>query len=454
MKKDNFKWISGFDKLILTTSKKEKIKIIQEYKDVPYFLDLLKILINPFLNTHIKKLPEMQFNYGGLIIPPNKFIELVGYLANLKARNNEAEQKVISFLSKCGLEGKYYQDVLTKKLKIGVKVKLINEALGYEFIPDTTIMKAYDINKIDINEIKFPVAVEEKLDGVRCLIYKNENEINAVTYNGSVLNLPHIFDELKNKPDGYYDGELLANTRQETSGLVNKVIKETATEQEKQELNFYCFDYLTIREWNNLKSYCPTLKDRRVRLLKILGGLDFENKGGQNLRGVKILNNRNFIRLVEQFVCDNLIQVKNFFDEVKDKNGEGIMLKDLNGIYEKKRSKKWIKYKGLESCTLKIVNWFEGEGKYKGKIGGFICQTEDEKFKIKVGSGLTDEIRELDGDKLIGKLVEIYYTDLYYITNTNKEKQLVMDFPRFKEFRIDKDRADYLKELVITKIEK
>jgi len=450
MKKDNFKWVSGFDKLMLTNSKKEKIKIIQEYKDVPYFLDLLKTLINPFLNTHIRKLPEIQFKYGGFLIPPNKFLELVDYLVNLKARSNEAEQKVISFLSKCGIEGKYYQDILTKKLKLGVKVKLINEALGYEFIPDTTIMKAYDINKIDINEIKFPIAVEEKLDGVRCLIYKNKDEINAITYNGSVLNLPYIFKELKNKPDGYYDGELLAKTRQETSGLVTKVIKETATEKEKQELNFHCFDYLTIREWNNLEFYCPTLKDRRVRLLKILGGLDFENKGGQNLRGVENLS----IKLIDQFVCDNFEQVKSLFEKVKNKGGEGIMLKDLNGIYEKKRSKKWIKYKGLESCTLRIIDWFEGEGKYEGKIGGFICQTEDGKFKIKVGSGLTDKIRELNGDKLIGKLVEIYYTDLYYITNSNGKKQLVMDFPRFKEFRVDKDKADYLEELIITKAEK
>ena len=282
MKKENFKWIEGFNKLLMTQSKNKKIEIIRENKEYPYFLDLLNILINPFINTHIKKLPEISYKHGGFIMPPKVFLNVIDNISKVKGKSKEIETKVISFLSNCGIEGKYYQDILTKKLKIGVKVKLINEALGYEFIPDTTIMKAYDLNKIDINEIKFPVAVEEKLDGVRCLIYKNKNEINAVTYNGSVLNLPHIFDELKNKPDGYYDGELLANTRQETSGLVNKVLKETATEQEKQELSFYCFDYLTIREWNNLKSYCPPLKDRRVRLERILGGSKF--KGGQKFK--------------------------------------------------------------------------------------------------------------------------------------------------------------------------
>lgn len=403
-----------------TSSNKGKERLLEEYKDNQSLRYLLITALDPFIQTHIKKVKKHNYNTKGFIQPVSKFKEIVDYAINQKARSDELVNLVDDFLDKCGREGFWYEGVITKSLKIGVGAKTLNKVWGVKIF-EPNLMKAYDISKIDTNKVKFPIAVEEKLDGVRCLIIHNQKGQFAFTYNGRQIDLPEIFEEIKKLPYGEYDGELLANIRQKTAGIVNKVIKGTSTKDDRENLEFWIFDRISD----------DALIDRRIKLEADFCAIQYDFKK---------------LWLLPQYTMDNWSQIHHLFKQVRKKNGEGLVLKKLNGKYEKKRSKNWIKYKGLYSTTLKIVDCEEGTGKYKGKIGTIICETDRGEFQIKVGSGLTDEIRNIPCNKLKGKLVEVLYTDFY-----EYDDKWIMDFPRFKEFRLDKDRADRIDDIEITK---
>lgn len=401
-------------------STKKKQELIRQYSSNPKFLKLLDYAFNPLYSYHIKTL---RFSSNKKEYNENTLEQFFGLLDKCRysTRTQQLIDDVKAFLNICGKEAEVYAKILTKSLKLGVSVKTINKALGYEYILNTELMKAYDISKTNLEEGK-EYLVEKKFDGVRCLIRKQGKSVDAVTFNGKVLHLPHIFYDILNVPDGFYDGELLASERHETSGIVNKVINENLEDVHK--LKFVCFDILTEEEFLGKKA--TPLCERLIRR--------------------ECLENKANIVPPGHFITKSLAKIYEYFDKVKREGEEGIMVKDLHSPYERKRSKYWVKIKDVNSMSLRVINIEEGQGKYEGKIGKLICQTEDSLLTIRVGSGLSDKDREKDYDYWVGKIVEVEYTDAYYLG-----ERLIIDFPRFKEVRVDKNRADFKKEIAITR---
>ena len=92
----------------------------------------------------------------------------------------------------------------------------------------------------------------------------------------------------------------------------------------------------------------------------------------------------------------------------------------------------WYKVKGLRTADLRIFGTKDGKGKFAGMIGSFIVSLEDGTVVGNAG-GMNDEIRKMNPDDLIGRIVEVEY-------------QLVgtrggMRHPRFIRFRDDLSRA-------------
>jgi len=114
---------------------------------------------------------------------------------------------------------------------------------------------------------------------------------------------------------------------------------------------------------------------------------------------------------------------------------EGIMLKDPESFYECKRSSSWLKLKPFITLDLKVIKLEEGEGKYKGTLGALVCSgVEDGKeILVSVGSGLTDETRDLiwNSDNPVG-VVEIKADA---ITQSRDKDTYSLRFPRFVRFR-------------------
>ena len=114
----------------------------------------------------------------------------------------------------------------------------------------------------------------------------------------------------------------------------------------------------------------------------------------------------------------------------------------MNAVWENKRARHLIKFKGELECDLKIVGIQEGTGKYVGKVGAYICESEDGIVKCDVGSGFKDNQREID-NSVIGKIVAVKYNAR--IKNKQGEESLFL--PIFLEIREDKIVADSSKKI-------
>jgi DNA ligase-1 len=122
---------------------------------------------------------------------------------------------------------------------------------------------------------------------------------------------------------------------------------------------------------------------------------------------------------------------------------EGIILKDLSGIWEDKRSKSQIKFKGELECDLRIVGIEEGTGKYAGMLGAILCESSDGVIKVRVGSSFSDDQRKNLGKEIIDKIAAIKYNTR--IKNKAGEESLFL--PIILEIRDDKEVADSSKEI-------
>ena len=144
------------------------------------------------------------------------------------------------------------------------------------------------------------------------------------------------------------------------------------------------------------------------------------------------------IRLVESTTVENIEEANVIFEKYLEQGQEGIILKDTTGVWEDKRSKSQIKFKGEEECDLKIVGIEEGTGKYAGMLGAIICESADGILKVRVGSGFNDEQRKTLGKEIIDKIVAVKYN----MRSVDKQGKQSLFLPIFIEIREDKDVAD------------
>ncbi len=68
-----------------TSSNKGKERLLEEYKDNQALRYLLTTALDPFIQTHIKKVNKHNYNTKGFIQPVSKFKEIVEYAVNQKA---------------------------------------------------------------------------------------------------------------------------------------------------------------------------------------------------------------------------------------------------------------------------------------------------------------------------------------------------------------------------------
>lgn len=119
-------------------------------------------------------------------------------------------------------------------------------------------------------------------------------------------------------------------------------------------------------------------------------------------------------------------------EKVWQRGGEGLILKREDGIYTpEKRNFDLMKIKEELTLDLHVVGKFQGEGKYKGTLGGLIVR---DKYGIEHRvSGMTDKQRHEwwnNEETIINKVVEI--------KAMKRLKDGSLREPRFKSIRFDK----------------
>jgi DNA ligase-1 len=416
---------------------KNKLGLIVANHDNTDFMYGLKVLLDDTFVLGVKEIPEEWYtNTVGKLDASNiKFRQLVEYLRN-NNRSTKTMNAIKKFLSTCNAkEAPIYAGILTKSYKIGVTGKAINKVLDTPLVVNFTLQKAEPFDECKLDFTKGYILGEEKYDGVRCAIFYDAGDITAFTFNGRVVKLDTIgkaIERLCNEMGVdriMFDGELLSSKeRVATSGLVNKLIKKPEVNTDA-DLYFMIFHFMPLDEFKKRKC-----SDTNEEVANKLGALDANSSYKK-------------IKFSKSYVLRNMEEIEHLFKEVREKGGEGVMLKSPDANYEWKRSRTWLKLKSMYSTTLEVVDIYlaGSDTKYKGLIGGLVCTTKDG-LEVRVGSGLSDDDRLefLDKSRIVGKMVEVAFTD----ANFNLNGDIFIDFPRYKGIREDKEEADTIDKML------
>jgi ATP-dependent DNA ligase len=137
---------------------------------------------------------------------------------------------------------------------------------------------------------------------------------------------------------------------------------------------------------------------------------------------------------------NNDYEARRMFERFLAEGQEGTILKDRNAIWEDKRSKGSIKFKGELEADMRIIGWELGTGKNANRLGALVVSSEDGRIVVNVGTGFTDADRDSIQPSVVGKIASIKYNARIQDKKGNTESLFL---PVFVEIREDKDVADH-----------
>jgi bifunctional non-homologous end joining protein LigD len=215
-----------------------------------------------------------------------------------------------------------------------------------------------------------------KWDGTRIVVVKYGDQVHLMSRswkNDFADAYPEITNELKQLPGNIIlDGELVFLRKSDGKPEFRTAL---STDETKKDFN-------------------PTLM--LFDILEMSGGMNVqkENQEARSMMVHSIVTSHNWKHV--KVVDSKRNNFKQMFDEIIADGGEGIMIKDIKGIYQDdKRTKTWRKVKRTEDHDCFVLGAQGGKGKYEGSLGALIIgQLIDGKVQIVARcSGMDDALR-------------------------------------------------------------
>jgi DNA ligase-1 len=269
--------------------------------------------------------------------------------------------------------------------------------------------------------------LEPKLDGVRVITIVNMDNrtVTQYTRNGKVLeNFGHITSAIEENIDligrsMVLDGEMVSSSFQ---ALMKQVHRKDNVQADDAVLML--FDILPLSEFQAGESVMG--QKRRSNLLKTMKPIFDKISNIGVLPQIEVD--------LESYVGE--IQFKEFNKQAIADGYEGIMIKDVDAVYECKRSASWLKQKPFIEVSLEVKDVEEGTGKNAGRLGALVLEGVDDGQTISVncGSGFSDADRDSfwdSRDSLPGQIVEVRADAV----TQNQDGTYSLRFPRFLHFR-------------------
>ncbi len=354
-----------------------------------------------------------------------QFMDLLERLNARELKGNAAREAVTQAMSKGdALAQKWMERLLWRNLRCGVSVATINKTWPGSVIPFAvalaeTLPTRGSNGEFEITQpVSYPVRVEAKLDGLRCIAVKAKGEVTLYTRSGTVLEtLPRIKSAIEALPrDGFVlDGEVLGEDWSESAS----VVMSSKSKKDDSKMLFHAFDFINIEDWKQQKS--ETGYQARLEELKSLLG----DTAGTPFRYVKAVT------------ANDEASLREFYAGCLEEGYEGVMLKDIQAAYQWKRSPSILKLKPVATEEGVVVGWYEANANTKraGQFGGFVVLTPNG-VTTRVGGGYSDALKSQifsDGpDSYLGRIVECEHQPPFSSTG-------VMRFPVFCRFRDPSD---------------
>ena len=239
------------------------------------------------------------------------------------------------------------------------------------------------------SKVKYPVDIQPKLDGVRCLAMWDGNKIILLSRKGKKYKVAHVSEELESiiQPNMILDGEIYLHgaTFQEVSRLVKK-----HRPGESEQLQYWVYDILIIgketTEWF----------ERHKMLTQTIT---------TNSKTIKITPTRKAYGEREVYKMQQDCVVNGF---------EGAIVREIRAPYEvNHRSNHLLKVKDFKDAEYRIIGFTEGVGKFIGCVI-WQCITEDKiEFNV-VPKGTLKQKKQWfqEGEKHIGSWLKVKFFEL------------------------------------------
>jgi len=314
---------------------------------------------------------------------------------------------------------------------LGIGRTICNNVYGENFIPMHEVMLCQDYFSDTDYFVGKRFAIQAKLDGFRMTIFKRGNTVSVLSRSGKdqTGNFPLIEKEVLALGPGDFvlDGERMpVGFMEMDSKQQYKLVSESTRKGGSKEVCLAVYDMMSLKDWekresdiyeNRYHNYMDNLVERKQHpngLTKIIYGKQ---------------KYKYLFALPALYIGDDVSEIEKWLNWAKENDKEGVIVKDMDAMYEWDRTIACAKVKSFFDIDLPIVGFNEGKGRHKGRLGAI-----EVKYKgniVKVGSGFSDVMRDeiwKNKNKYMGKTAEI----VYFEETSNKAGGISLRFPTFK----------------------
>lgn len=427
-----------------TQGTKAKLQLLEDNKYNEELKQILKFAFDPYIVSGISE--SKYYKQVNISEPkqPESFIELLDYLKEHNT-GKDTDIKIIQNYVFQGIpewKSIIMKDIICKSLSIGINAKSINKVFP-NLIEEYEVQQGFRVDDQVDNLDGKKVIVTQKYDGLRCSCRVENHQVILYSRNGQVYeDLYDLENELKQLPDGMYDGELLKEKGDINLLPLNKsnciyapedskeLFKETTSIVNsnlpyKRNIGIWLYDFTPLENFDQHKQYNNPVEWRKAYIYHVRRMYDFK-----------------YVHIAP-IIYDGIFdykKIQEMLDKILEYKQEGLMINVSGSPYEFKRSKYMLKVKRMYPIDLRVINVMEGTGINKDKLGAVLVKYKG--YDVKVGSGFTKEQRERywkDKSLILNHIIELKYFE----ETCDKQGNISLRFPIFVQVRFDKDEESY-----------
>ncbi len=396
--------IDILDELEETPGKLAKMEILHANEDNNLLRQVFIAAQDPYTVYHVNKFKAPRPVKNGSD-DDTSIVAFCGLLDKLSAQEltgNAAKDAVTEFFSELDeRQQKWCERIILRNLRVGCQERSVNKVWPGSMksfavaLAETLKTLHSKETGIKIEEsVKYPVRVEPKLDGLRCIAMKQNGIVTMCTRNGTVLEtLPTIKRALEDAPydNVVLDGEMLADSNDWNTSV--SVVMAHKTMKNDEHMVYHVFDAVLVSDWIEQECNEP-YEHRLARIDEVL--INVKTMHVTHVPGETVRSEADLLK---------------FYSNSMNAGHEGIMIKDLQAPYHFKRSDALLKMKPIMTHELIVVGHYEGRRgtKREGLFGGFRAIASNG-VVTRIGGGFSDALKaeiQLQGpDNFVGRICE------------------------------------------------
>ena len=258
----------------------------------------------------------------------------------------------------------------------------------------------------------WPVMVQPKLDGIRCIIRREGDELVARSRNGKVFDtLEYLLAELNGLFQRYpflvLDGELYNHDYKDNFNKIISLVRKKKPDNPAEK-----WDETLKEAYDSIQYWVYDIP--QIFMSDDMDTPYHERTFGFIYDAMEIYHWPDCLYYVSNKWCPNHDMVQQAHKEYINAGFEGSMVR-INKGYENGRSKSLLKFKDFQDAEYLVIGIDEGEGNRSGTAKHLVCQDLEtgKQFNSNI-KGTFEWYKELldNKDNYIGKLVTVQYANL------------------------------------------